>query len=297
MRDTKRNEVHSRSRRAVRPHERQHDANSNGHTTLAATEESGGLGAFGRMSIDEDELLKLLKNEVPGEDSTSAVENTDSRSVEDDVARESSECFADLERELSAALNRNLEEENSELRPVTPEDVKDVSRTTTREETVSSGRIGKESSSTDGSSVEGETCEGKRVKRKAETGSKSPMKKTKYYETNNTVRKPGWAEDMLKNRPSVMISQKNPAPSTTRAQHLKESFPMKKSKTEQASIEPIVVGNGYHGARRSAPVSRKPMIDERAMPPGWLDCPGLEGKWGIFLFSKVEMAWMGHCSL
>lgn len=217
------------------------------------------------MSLDEDELLKLLNDDENGPTSENEGVVTTTRRNSLDSTELEQELVAMLENPPESDAGRK-DVECRELCPVTPEDVKESQTMCT---THIHRKPGKDSS-TDASSVEDE-LHGRRMKRSGEQGTKPPSKKTRYYETDNTVREPGWAVKMLENTKTIRIPQVT-IPTRNRE-------PLSVAKKPVYSKDTRVHGNGNGNG--------KPMTDTRIMPSGWLECPGLEGKMGIFLFSKV----------
>jgi len=225
---------------------------------------------IGQMSIDEEELMQLLNEEEDrGVSLAAAVDPGESEVTGLTAPVDSVEFEEELRAALSFENDEAMEEEQSDFCPATPKDVKDVLRVKTE----SSGK-----QSTDGSSVE-EDLDQKKLKRRVEQGAKSPMKKTKYYETDNTERKPGWAELMLKKQQAVKIPQ-NPLPTTP--QEVEKRMPERREQNRTAQRQG---GN----ARAQGIVQLPRPRDNTPLPPGWLDCPGLEGKLGFFLFSKTPL--------
>jgi len=160
---------------------------------------------------------------------------------------------------VDQASDYEEEEEESKLSPVTPEEDKDIP---SMQESGSSGKA--KDSPTDGSSVEEDIS--KKKKRKADQESKFNFKKPKYVETDNTVRRQGWAEELLRSQQTVVIRQVHSI-APPQAQPI-----YKKQTSASAATQSGVVRRGLE------------------LPPGWLDCPGLEGKWGaFFLFSKTPL--------
>ena len=264
------------------------------------------------MSIDEDVLLKLLNDDLPEDGEASPLQTA----PETHGSPGGESAPGDLEQELAAELmlcdephengverkmavdatapGMTAEEKSNdkELCPVTPEDVIDVLRRDATD-TGSSGRAGKDSS-TDESSIEAEVQNGTGVKRRANDGLKSSVKKTKYYEADKTVKKQGWAEELLKRRREVLIPQ-NPVP--VKPKKVEEIDLVKKAPPPRepmhhrqgAQPQPMMAYGNVRAVRRRE-FGHQRQRDESMIPPGWMDCPGLENKWGFFLFSKVLLS-------
>lgn len=191
----------------------------------------------------------------------------------------------DLEKELEAALAAG---EQSELCPVTPEDVQDSLKTASS--SAKSLQQDRDQSLEDQGPSPKTGPHFQREKRRVGQNTKTEVKRPKYCETDGTSREQGWAIKQLKNRRPVCIprfSNTSNLVSNKTGDSVSPAPPPKRS--EETPRDQITrVSNGGCNLRNNQRRARG-AVNESNIPPGWLDCPGLEGKWGFFLFSKTPL--------